>query len=440
MAPSVPFLNLMHRLRTAHPLAPGMRRTLARLDRASAEEVRAFQERRLRLMVRWAAQRTSYYRDFFATSDLDPRDIRTLDDLTALPLLDRDDLVTDPDRFRAYPGRLTWTARSSGTSGSVVRVQRTPGSSAYELGVLQRQWSWFGVTPDARRLVSRAAGGTPADDAPLTVGLPGARQLLVSAYAYGRDDDRLLREVRAFEPDTVEGWPSALALLASILRERGERLPVRAVITSSEVMTAQQVRLLEEVYDAPVVDHYGQTERVSMAGTCEAGGFHQFPDYGITELLPVPGEPGEAERFEIVGTPLHNWGFPLLRYRTGDTVGPAPDQPCACGRSWPLLGPVAGRSEDSFTTAEGRVLLLPAVVVDDLEGLREVQVAQRAPGHFEVRVVPVPGTDLDGVRAHALRNVERYFGPGQRVDFAVLGRIPRPPSGKLKPAVIDPLD
>ena len=107
-------------------------------------------------------------------------------------------------------------------------------------------------------------------------------------------------------------------------------------------MTAGRVALIEDVFSGPVIDHYGQTERVMMAGTCEHGGFHVFPDYGIVELLPVPNT---ESRWELVGTPLHNWGFPLFRYRTGDEVGPAPTQPCPCGRSFPLLGPSTGGSK-----------------------------------------------------------------------------------------------
>jgi phenylacetate-CoA ligase len=350
-----------------------------------------------------------------------------------LPLLEREHLVHEPERFLTYPRRLTWPAHSSGTSGRVVTVYRTPGSSAFELSVLQRQWSWFGVPDRPRSLLLRSLDPDPDRTGRLTRQVPGAGQLVVSSYRLDRDRlPRLLEEIRAFDPQVVEGWPSSITLLAALLQERGQRLPVTAVITSSEVMTADQVALMREVYGGPVVDHYGQTERVAMAGGCEAGGYHSFPDYGITELLPVPGRTG---CWEIVGTPLHNWGFPLIRYRTGDEVGPAPAGPCPCGRAFPLLGRVDGRVEDAFTAADGRALPLPHTVVKNLIGLREVQVAQLAPGRFEFRLVPTPSTDLIEVQEQARKNVDRYFGPGQTVTFRVLDHVPREPSGKLRAAV-----
>ncbi|WP_216870821.1 hypothetical protein, partial [Modestobacter excelsi] len=119
---------------------------------------------------------------------------------------------------------------------------------------------------------------------------------------------------------------------------------------------------------------------------------------------------------------------------------PAPAGPCPCRRAFPLLGRIDGRVEDAFTAADGRSLPLPATVVDDLSGLREVQVAQLAPGRFEFRLVPTSGSDLTAVQAQARRNVDELFGPGQTVTFRVLDHIPRPPSGKLKPAVRVPDD
>ena len=313
-----------------------MRRQLERLEHADSAEIRRSQERRLRALVRVAAARSPFYREYFRESGVNPRCIRTLEDLPQLPLLTRDHLVERVDDFRVYPRRLLWAAHSSGTSGRPITSYRTPGSSVYELCALEQQWGWFGLRPGARRVILRGSDFAATEPGKLTKAVPGARQLLVSSFHLIPSNlDAIMQDVRAFEPDAIEGWPSSIALLAALLRERDEKFPVKAVITSSETMTAGRVALIEDVFSGPVIDHYGQTERVMMAGTCEHGGYHVFPDYGIVELLPVPNT---ESRWELVGTPLHNWGFPLFRYRTGDEVGPAPTQPCPCGRSFPLLG------------------------------------------------------------------------------------------------------
>ncbi|MBS9374377.1 phenylacetate--CoA ligase family protein [Rhodococcus sp. B50] len=435
MAPPKKLVAVQHRARRMHPLAVPMSRELRRVATAGPDGIRAFQERRLRAMTRWAAVASPFYRQWFRREKVDPRTFRTLDDLRRLPVLRRADLMDRPEMFRAYPARAMWEAHSSGTSGRAVTVYRTPGSSVYEMRVLERQWSWFGL-PRTPRRVTLGSSDFAADrpGSPTRI-VPGARQLLVSSYRLTPDDlPMIVGDIRRFRPDAIDGWPSSICLLAELLYERGERLPVRAVLTSSEAMRSAQRGLIREVFRGPIVDHYGQTERVAMAGTCEAGTMHIFPDYGIVELEPVPGVP---DRWEIIGTPLHNWGFPIFRYRTGDLVGPAPAGECACGRAFPALGELDGRVEDAFTAADGRPLPLPSTVIDDVTGVREAQIAQLAPGRFEIRMVPGVGFDAERVEQQYVRNVERLFGPGQELRVVSLEAVPRTASGKLKSAVVE---
>jgi phenylacetate-CoA ligase len=411
-----------------------MRHSLARFDRASEVEIRRGQERCLRRLVRLAAARSPFYRSWFREAGVDPRSIRTVADLRLLPLLDRRHLAERADDFRVYPRRLMWAAHSSGSSGTPVTVYRTAGSSVYELAALQRQWSWFGLPSGARRVVLRGNTATARPDAvcaPLPTG-----DLLISSYHLTPENlPTIVAALRDFGPQAIQGWPSSIALLAALLRDAGEQVPVSAIITSSEMTSIPQRSVMREVFLGPIVDHYGQTERVAMAGSCEAGGYHVFPDYGFVELIPVEGV---TDRWEIVGTALHNWGFPLFRYRTGDQVGPAPQGPCPCGRSFPRLSAVEGRSVDMFTASDGRPIPLPGAILDNLTGVREAQVLQRAPGRFEIRMVPGVGFDQQATEARARLNLDRLIGPGQQLTFEAMDRIPRASSGKFKPVAVLP--
>jgi phenylacetate-CoA ligase len=81
---------------------------------------------------------------------------------------------------------------------------------------------------------------------------------------------------------------------------------------------------------------------------------------------------------------------------------------------------------------------MPSIVTTDLVSVREAQIAQRGPGRFEVRVVPLAGSDLQALTAQIRANVDRYFGPGQDVSVRVVDAIPRTARGKAKNSVIDP--
>lgn len=325
--------SVQNHVRRLNPAIVAMRRGLAARERYTADELRDYQEKRLRALVRWASLRSPFYRRWFGEAGVDPKSIRTLADLERLPVIDRADLAERPGDFLAAPERLVWASHSSGTSGTPVTVYRSAGSSIFELACLQRQWGWFGIPARPRSVELRGSTFAGDDPSVVTTENPGANRLLVSSFRLSAANLPAIRAaITAFRPQTVEGWPSSLSLLASLLRDAGLRLPVRGVITSSELMSSAQRALMGEVFQAPVVNHYGQTERAVMAGGCEHGTYHLFPDYGILELHPVEDAPAERR---VVGTPLHNFAFPLLRYRTDDRVSVPSDEPCPCGRAFP---------------------------------------------------------------------------------------------------------
>jgi len=134
------------------------------------------------MLVGLASRRSPSYRNWFRETGTDPRSIRTLDDLSRPPLLDRSHLTDNVNHFCVYPRRWMWPPHSSGTSGVPVTCYRKPGSSAFELTALERQWGRFGLRSGARRVVLRGSSFAADQDGAPTMLLPGAGQLLVSSY------------------------------------------------------------------------------------------------------------------------------------------------------------------------------------------------------------------------------------------------------------------
>ena len=104
------------------------------------------------------------------------------------------------------------------------------------------------------------------------------------------------------------------------------------------------------------LNNYGATETGAYtAGGCDRHtGLHLFEDQIQFEVVddeyqPVPdGEQGSR----LLITNLFNRTQPLIRYELNDLIIRSPD-PCPCGRPFPLLKSIEGRSDD--------VLEMPAV-------------------------------------------------------------------------------
>ena len=108
---------------------------------------------------------------------------------------------------------------------------------------------------------------------------------------------------------------------------------------------------------------------------------------GITKVLArVPGTPAISNvRFidhagtpgEVVISNLVNRATVLLNYRLGDRVAVASD-PCACGRTLPVLASLDGRSEDLLVRADGERVHESLVLrrLYGVPGLSNVEVVQ----------------------------------------------------------------
>ena len=76
---------------------------------------------------------------------------------------------------------------------------------------------------------------------------------------------------------------------AHALRLRGERLSVRAVFTSGELLDGSTRAFLASAFEASVYDVYGTSETKEIAWECPQGGMHLNADVVRLEVLDDAG-------------------------------------------------------------------------------------------------------------------------------------------------------
>jgi len=183
-----------------------------------------------------------------------------------------------------------------------------------------------------------------------------------------------------------------------------------------------------------VFDHYGAAEMAALVTQCEAGTYHANPEFGIVEVLQDgrPARPGEVG--EIVATGFVNPVMPLIRYATGDLAEPGAGR-CACGRAFPSLARLEGRTDDVLVTPEGRWIGRLDPIFKGVSSLHETQIVQDRTDHVRVDVVPVAAF-TDGERDALVHALRQRLGPSMQIDVVQVGRIPRTAAGKF-PAVVN---
>ncbi|MBU0638908.1 MAG: phenylacetate--CoA ligase family protein, partial [Planctomycetes bacterium] len=243
------------------------RRALAFLEESrkwSLNELRAYQDEQLRLMVRHAYDTVPYYRAVFEQRRLTPDDIRTVADLPKLPVLTKQvvrERFADL-RSRGWPRRRCLFHRTSGTTGTALRLVRDRDTQAWVYAVVWRHRRPFGID---HREPFIAFGGRAV--VPLTDMRPpfwrrnwSLRQTYVSTHHMTvQNMPALVDYLRTRRVAYYTGYPSALYLLAMFMLENDVRLPnpPRMVFTAAETLLDYQRQAITRGLGCDVADYYG---------------------------------------------------------------------------------------------------------------------------------------------------------------------------------------
>lgn len=409
-----------------------LRRQFERSQWAPREALVRDQERRLRRIVAHAYENVPHYRDTFRRLGLSPADIRTLEDLPKIPTLSKANLreqfpnLQADNRARFHPRE----ARTSGTSGEPTRFLLDKPANVLEFVYYWRHWSWVGYRL-GDRFAELSSHTFLRDESrsrrPFLFQKLAGRLLLNSLALSPGIVPEFARALRAYRPRFLKGIASALTYLAVFFREAGvDDVRFQGVFSTGEVLTARQRRTIEEVFGGKVYDSYGHMERTVAVSECPEGGLHINIEYGILETVervpldPQPPGAGVTYTARVVGTSLHNFSMPLLRYEVGDLVEvEEPDPLCACGRSLPRIRRVIGREGDAIETPDGKVVTTIFIVFDEVSGVAQGQVIQEALDRLRLRVVRGPGYSARS-EEDLLRYVRRFVGPGMAVEIEYL--------------------
>ncbi len=321
------------------------------IETASREEITKVQTEGLIDVVKRVYENVPYYRNMMDEKGVKPEDIKSLDDITKLPFLTKNDLRD------AYPYGLMARPLKD-----CVRIQSTSGTTGrrvvdfYTLNDID-MWE----NGCARAIV--AAGGTDEDVCQVSYGyglFTGGPGLNGGSHKVGcltvpmssGNTDRQLMFMTDLGTTILCCTPSYAAYLAESIKERGikDQIKLKAGIFGAEAWSEKMRHNIEDGLGIKAYDIYGLTEieGPGVAFECqEQDGMHICEDYFIPEILdpdtlePVP----DGQIGELVFTSFAREAFPLIRYRTKD-ITYITHEKCKCGRTHARIHRLMGRTDD----------------------------------------------------------------------------------------------
>jgi phenylacetate-CoA ligase len=354
------------------------RETMAPRERA------ALIVRRLQAAVRWAWERSPFYREKWREAGVHPDALRTLEDLRRFPAVTKEELRREQAAHPPF-GRYLCVERAE-----VARIHGTSGTTGTPTVFAIGRDDWRRIA-HAHARIMWGMGLRPGDTIfiasffSLYVGswgaLAGGERLGATCFPFGAGLPgqslaavRWLLDVR---PSAFYGTPSyALHLAEVAAREQVDPrdFGLRIMFFSGEPGAGIPAtkRQIEETFGAACLDSGSMAEMTPWMSNaeCEARcGMHLWQDVVYCEVCdPRTLEPVAYGR---EGTPvythLERTSQPMIRLVSGDLTRWV-DDPCECGRTYPRLPRgIYGRLDDMCIVRGANVY--PSAIEDTLRAI-----------------------------------------------------------------------
>ncbi|MBS3109503.1 phenylacetate--CoA ligase family protein [Candidatus Woesearchaeota archaeon] len=353
--------------------------------RMTSEELKQFQDDRLRKIIRHSYETVPYYKKLFDGHDITPEDIKSVDDLAKIPITEKRTFQNADNReflstcFGQKDLTLTTTGGSTGTPLKIYMSKK---------GLRRR-------LAEGRRILF--LHGFSAFD----------KSLLFSFYSYPEELIGLLglfrqkhvpweisiaeqyKIFREYDADGIRGYPSRVNLLAEyILDNNLDVKKPRTILISAEFLDDDVRKRIEKVFGAKVTNTYACEEYGQAAWECRMhDGLHVNSDSLVIQIIKNGKEASPGEEGEVICTDLNNYAMPLIRYNLGD-IAAMSGRKCPCGISFPLIENLKGRASDYFVLPSGNKFSSTFIyILPRLGGVLEYQIAQKSLTRLDVKIV-----------------------------------------------------
>ncbi|MFB4162443.1 phenylacetate--CoA ligase family protein [Alteribacillus sp. JSM 102045] len=318
-------------------------------------ELETYQLQRLNQLLLFSSQNNKFYQEKLKDVKLP---VRSCEDLRALPFTTKQELAEDQQQFPPYGRNHSYPLSSyveyhqtSGTTGNPIRVLDTKESWDWWSKCWQEVYKSSGVTPDDKIFLAFSFGPFIG----FWAGYQGGKDRgCVVIPGGGQSSKERLFSMQENQATVLLCTPSYALHLAEVAAKNNIDLVsssiTKIIIAGEPGGSIPSVRnSIESSWGAMVYDHVGMTEIGAYGFSCsKQKGMHINESEFIAEVInPDTGEVvEEGERGELVLTNLGRYGYPLIRYRTGDIVIHTTEK-CSCGNYYRFLPRgIVGRKDD----------------------------------------------------------------------------------------------
>lgn len=384
-----------------------------------------------------SANQTTFWKERFNKYGVNPNNrVNPIEEIKKLPVITKSEIKEHTEIIIAKSlfKKTSWI-HTSGTTGSGLVFPQTLEMENRQWAVWWRYRSWHGVeaTTWMAWFGGRSIAHVLQKEAPFwRVNYP-MRQVMFSAHHLNENTViHYFNMIKMRKLSWLHGYPSQLSLLANLIKKRnlGTLPDVKIITVGAESLLQAQKSIIEEVFQAPIKQHYGLAEGVVNISEHPDGILKADQDFAFAEFIPI--DDSDPTICRIIGTNYSNTAFPLIRYDTGDIAHIKWNKNEA-----PTIISIDGRQEDYISLSSGVKIGRLDHIFKDLTEVQEAQIYQPNLDNIILRIVKGSRYDHVNQEKQVISETKKRLGNGIDIKIEYVNHIPRTKSGKLKFVVSD---
>lgn len=395
-------------------------------QKKSKKELEDIQLKKLKNMIRHAYEHVPYYRDLFDREKINPENIKKIEDLQKIPITTKKDIQANYSKIFDNNVETYKILTTTGSTGIPLKICIDRNSQFYSEAIVLYAFSEAGFKIRDRFVNISAITEQP--------------NLMVKKFRIFRIDEislynsmeKIIEMLKKYKPDAIYTFPSVLRTMSHFL-DNDSSLRPRLIFTHGETLTESCRETISSAFGAKIFNTYGSTEFNRLAFECNGHlGLHNITNCSVIDFV----KDGENVDFgcegEIIVTGLYNYKMPLIRYKLGD-IGIPTDEECPCGRNWPLIKSIEGRSDDFLILPSGNVISPRNInVIEDIPGIMQYRTIQERKDRFEVLIVPDKDFSFETEKKIKEKINLGCLGENVNIEIKLVNELPRERTGKLR--------
>jgi len=405
------------------------RNKFEKMKEMTAEQIREAQWNMLVETVKYAYENTNFYRKLYDEHGFHPSQLHNDTDLRRIPIINKM-MVREAGQTlvsKQFDLRKLSTGATSGTTGTSLTLYYNRALEQREWAATCFLWSDVGYVPGEGRIELR---GIVAGEQDYVIDR-FHRVVRINVSRLTRHNlSQIMKLIKDSGYRYLHGYPSSLSLFAKLLSEAGVKpdYQPQAILIASEMLHDHQEQAIRHIFpNAKLHVHYGQSERVIMAGRVEQSAYHFLPLYGYVERNPVTGG--------IIGTSFINDVTPFIRYELADAISEFCHPEDRPGYLFPSITSIDGRVSEIMYKPNGDMIssALLAIMVRGLKTITACQFIQRQYDEIDIIVESVLPEETVMNEMQLLKaKLYDLLTDSMKLTIQMVERIPRTPAGKLK--------